>query len=289
MKKLSRRRFLGATAGAAVGIASLPAATVASGQATPAGGHADAILRDTTLVLTNGRIHTMDARNTIARTSGSRLLLSAGRRYPEDPLRAHSRERPDRPRREGGVATRRRSRSAALLPQTRTSAWQKHAAGNIGYCHGARPRGGLSRTWPAARFGANPSRRVLRFVEARRQNAERKARTTRRGWARRPRRRSIGHSPIRSHEKRAAATAARAHTWAERHGTNRCCCRPFFRAVDRDRSRGRRVHSLREMEAENGIRPWRNRLALTTRFPANVPGPSGTAGRAGGTRACEGS
>jgi Amidohydrolase family len=68
MKKLSRRRFLGATAGAAVGIASLPAAAVASGQATPAGGQAAAILPDTTLVLTNGRIHTMDARNTIART-----------------------------------------------------------------------------------------------------------------------------------------------------------------------------------------------------------------------------
>jgi predicted amidohydrolase YtcJ len=73
MKKLSRRRFLGATAGAAVGIGSLPASAVSLGQAPAAGGQAAAVQAaavqpDTTLVLTNGRIHTMDARNTIART-----------------------------------------------------------------------------------------------------------------------------------------------------------------------------------------------------------------------------
>jgi len=68
MKKLSRRRFLGATAGAAVGIGSLPASAVSLGQAPAAGAQPATIQPDTTLVLTNGRIHTMDARNTIART-----------------------------------------------------------------------------------------------------------------------------------------------------------------------------------------------------------------------------
>src|SRR6476660_4208405 len=68
MKKLSRRRFLGATAGAAVGIGSLPASAVLMGQAPAAGAQPATIQPDTTLVLTNGRIHTMDARNTIART-----------------------------------------------------------------------------------------------------------------------------------------------------------------------------------------------------------------------------
>ena len=68
MKKLSRRRFLGATAGAAVGIGGLPASAVSMAQAPAAGGQPATIQPDTTLVLTNGRIHTMDARNTIART-----------------------------------------------------------------------------------------------------------------------------------------------------------------------------------------------------------------------------
>jgi predicted amidohydrolase YtcJ len=68
MKKLSRRRFLGAAAGAAVGIGSLPASAVSLGQAPAAGAQPATIQQDTTLILTNGRIHTMDARNTIART-----------------------------------------------------------------------------------------------------------------------------------------------------------------------------------------------------------------------------
>jgi predicted amidohydrolase YtcJ len=68
MKKLSRRRFLGATAGAAVGIGSLPASAVSMAQAPAAGRQPATIQPDTTLVLTNGRFHTMDARNTIART-----------------------------------------------------------------------------------------------------------------------------------------------------------------------------------------------------------------------------
>jgi predicted amidohydrolase YtcJ len=64
---LSRRQFLGATAGAAIAFGSGPASVALSGQAlqTAGGGRAQP---DATLVLTNGRIHTMDARNTIART-----------------------------------------------------------------------------------------------------------------------------------------------------------------------------------------------------------------------------
>ena len=54
--KRSRRQFLGATAGAAA-LAAGPAASVVSGQNIPA---------EEVLVLTNGRIHTMDNANTIA-------------------------------------------------------------------------------------------------------------------------------------------------------------------------------------------------------------------------------
>src|SRR5580765_3982764 len=84
MKKLSRRRFLGATAGAAVGIGSLPASAVSMGQAPAAGAQPATIQPDTTLVLTNGRIHTMDARNTIARTVSIRnnRFQSVGSRAP---------------------------------------------------------------------------------------------------------------------------------------------------------------------------------------------------------------
>jgi predicted amidohydrolase YtcJ len=71
MKKLSRRRFLGVAAGAAAGIG-MPIPIVASGQAPGAGRQAASVQADTTLVLTNGRIHTMDARNTIARTVSMR-------------------------------------------------------------------------------------------------------------------------------------------------------------------------------------------------------------------------
>jgi predicted amidohydrolase YtcJ len=68
MKKFSRRRFLGAAAGAAVGVGSVPAAVAAAGQQPTAAGAQAAVRPDTTLVLTNGRIHTLDTRNTIART-----------------------------------------------------------------------------------------------------------------------------------------------------------------------------------------------------------------------------
>jgi hypothetical protein len=55
-KTPSRRKFLGATAGVAA-FAAGPAAIVVSGQNLPG---------EETLVLINGRIHTMDAANTLA-------------------------------------------------------------------------------------------------------------------------------------------------------------------------------------------------------------------------------
>jgi hypothetical protein len=64
-KRLSRRKFLGAAAGAAVATIAAgagPAAVVLSGQVPAAGGASPQELN-----LVNGRIHTMDARNMIAR------------------------------------------------------------------------------------------------------------------------------------------------------------------------------------------------------------------------------
>src|SRR5262245_45576660 len=60
-RRLSRRKFLGTTAGAAAAIGAGP--VTVSGQV--AGGNA---AQAQEIVLTNGRIHTMDARNTVART-----------------------------------------------------------------------------------------------------------------------------------------------------------------------------------------------------------------------------
>src|SRR4029453_15181667 len=67
---LSRRQFLGrAAAGiAAVGTGAVPSVVVLSGQTPQGGGARNNAGTDQTLVLTNGRIHTLDARNTIART-----------------------------------------------------------------------------------------------------------------------------------------------------------------------------------------------------------------------------
>ena len=63
-KRLSRRRFLGTTAGTALGAVSAAGAVSAQ---TPAPAIAPAAANEE-LVLVNGRIHTMDARNTVAKT-----------------------------------------------------------------------------------------------------------------------------------------------------------------------------------------------------------------------------
>jgi len=70
VRGLSRRQFMGAAAaGAAAALGSGPAAAVASAQAPQVtGASAARALADATLVLVNGRIHTMDARNTVAKT-----------------------------------------------------------------------------------------------------------------------------------------------------------------------------------------------------------------------------
>lgn len=65
---LSRRRFLGIAAGAAAALGSEPASAALSAQAAQAPGLAGGVPPDVTLVFVNGRIHTMDARNTIARS-----------------------------------------------------------------------------------------------------------------------------------------------------------------------------------------------------------------------------
>jgi predicted amidohydrolase YtcJ len=65
---LSRRQFLGATAGTALTFGTGPASVAVSGQAPQTAGAGAATQADTTLVLVNGRIHTVDPRNTVART-----------------------------------------------------------------------------------------------------------------------------------------------------------------------------------------------------------------------------
>src|SRR5439155_5329844 len=68
-QRLSRRQFIGAAAaGAAAALGSGPAAAVLSAQAPQVAGASARPQADVTLVLVNGRIHTMDGRNTVART-----------------------------------------------------------------------------------------------------------------------------------------------------------------------------------------------------------------------------
>ena len=67
---LSRRKFLGVTAGAALAAGAGPANVLVSGQVPGAG-----LAPELELTLINGRIHTMDARNTI----GSSLSIRNGR------------------------------------------------------------------------------------------------------------------------------------------------------------------------------------------------------------------
>src|SRR3954464_10586144 len=90
-KRVSRRQFLGTAAAAAAVARAVRVEEAASAQTrrTPGSpGSIDASGRgaqaDRTLVLTNGRIHTMDARNTIANTVSIRngRFISVGGRAP---------------------------------------------------------------------------------------------------------------------------------------------------------------------------------------------------------------
>ena len=65
---LSRRQFIGAAAAGAVAVLGSAPAGVVSAQAPQVNGAGGGALADATLVFVNGRIHTMDARNTVART-----------------------------------------------------------------------------------------------------------------------------------------------------------------------------------------------------------------------------
>src|SRR5215472_14704879 len=76
--KQSRRHFLAASAGAAAAIGAGPAASIVSAQA-PA-----ALPDETTLVLTNGRIHTIDAGDAVVNTVSIRngRFVAVGGRPP---------------------------------------------------------------------------------------------------------------------------------------------------------------------------------------------------------------
>ncbi len=81
---LSRRQFLGTAAAAAAVAGTQPVSTVLSAQTsspTAVGGRAQP---DQTLVLTNGRIHTMDAGNTVVNTISMRngRFVAVGGRPP---------------------------------------------------------------------------------------------------------------------------------------------------------------------------------------------------------------
>src|SRR2546423_11573348 len=82
---ISRRRFLRTAAGTALTIGAAPSIVTLSAQQRPPLSDAGSRLQsDQTLVLVNGRIHTMDARNTIATTVSIRngRFVSVGGRAP---------------------------------------------------------------------------------------------------------------------------------------------------------------------------------------------------------------
>src|SRR5438067_4899755 len=82
---VSRRQFLGTAAGTALTMGAAPSIVTLSAQQRPALSDAGSPLQsDQTLVLVNGRIHTMDARNTIATTVSIRngRFVSVGGRAP---------------------------------------------------------------------------------------------------------------------------------------------------------------------------------------------------------------
>ena len=81
---LSRRQFVGTAAAAALTIAADPADVVLSGQAPRTTGAGGRLQPEQTLVLLNGRIHTMDAANTIVTTVSIRngRFVTVGGRTP---------------------------------------------------------------------------------------------------------------------------------------------------------------------------------------------------------------
>ena len=85
MSHISRRDFFGTTTAAALGVAGAPGLASAAAQAQqPA--NAPLPLADETLALVNGRIHTLDARNTIARVATIRngRFISVGDSVPRN-------------------------------------------------------------------------------------------------------------------------------------------------------------------------------------------------------------
>ena len=90
--KRSRRQFLGTAAGTALVVAGRPAISFGQTTAIPPAGQPD-------VILTNGRIHTMDARNTVATVVSIRngRIQTVGNRAPgRGPLHAgHRSARPD--------------------------------------------------------------------------------------------------------------------------------------------------------------------------------------------------
>ena len=100
MKKLSRRQFIGAAtaAGTATAFGNGPASVVLSAQAPQPPAAGGGTQPDVTLVLTNGRIHTMDASNTVARTVvDQQRPVRHRRRCRPGPWTQHARHRPQGP------------------------------------------------------------------------------------------------------------------------------------------------------------------------------------------------
>src|SRR5258708_6226960 len=81
---VSRRTFLGSAAATAVAIGAGPATRVLSGQTQQLAGAGSRTQADQTLAFVNGRLHTMDAGNTIANTVSIRngRFVSVGGRTP---------------------------------------------------------------------------------------------------------------------------------------------------------------------------------------------------------------
>src|SRR5206468_993070 len=86
-RRVSRRQFLGTAAGAARTIGAGSVDGEAFPQAPPATGAGGQAARDQTLVLVNGRIHTMNAGNAVVNTVSIRngRFIAVGSRAPAAP------------------------------------------------------------------------------------------------------------------------------------------------------------------------------------------------------------